>query len=120
LGLTGDEIAEKLGISHGAAYKYLPKVGKNYKKWTEKEIQILTDGIAEGLPPAEIAAKLKRTLNQVVVKLCRYRQSIRADPQKREILYLLTLGFKAGATPKQVIQGIRKSKILRRKVEDVL
>lgn len=117
LGFNGKQIAKKLNISRSVAYKYLPSAHKPWKRWDEDQIQILIDYYALGKSPKIIAKKLGRNENQVKIKMCRYRRAVRADPKKRQVLKLLTFGFKHGATPGQVIHGIRYSNILGR-VED--
>jgi hypothetical protein len=118
-GLTGKEIANRLGVGKSVVYKYTPRMGKQWKKWDENQIQVMTDGYAKGLKPAKIAKKLGRNTNQVKIRMCRYRKEIRADPKKREVLRLLAFGFRQGARPGQVINGIRKTDMLGR-IRDVL
>jgi len=110
--LNGNEIASRLGIGKTTVYKYLPNQGKILRRWTEGEQQKMIDWLARGWSKKKIAAKLGRSPTAVGIAMCRYRKQIRADPQKRRVLYLLKTGLEAGAKPRQVITAIRQAKIL--------
>jgi hypothetical protein len=56
----------------------------------------MVDGYAEGRPVKEIAAALgRRSPRAVMVAMCRYRKSVRADEKKRYVLGMIGAALRA-------------------------
>lgn len=109
--MTGYQIADRLGISKTTVYKHLG-LGKKTPRWTEAEIQRLTDMRYRAKTYKQIAKELGRSETAVKVKVHRRRQEIRADPRKRLALRMITRAVELGAEPGQAIAVVRKAKIL--------
>ena len=106
LQLTGYEIAKEIGRSKSVVYKYLRV--KAEPNWTDEEVSILTEGYLKRWPVAKIARRLKRrTPRAVVIKMCRHRKKVRANPDIKKAEHLLNLAFAAGLSPGRAIQRIR-------------
>lgn len=117
-GLNGYQIADRLRIGKTTAYRYLPKQGKPWKRWTDRDIQRLVDGYANQVPTTELARILRRSPTAVRTAMCRYRKAVRNDPERREVMHYMRVGLRAGAKPWQVVKAIRKARIAGRWADD--
>lgn len=113
-GFNGYQIARYLGRGKTTIYKYLPKKGRPWHRWTDEDMQTLVDGYANGLPTAQIAAKIGCSPNAVRIAMTRHRKRVRADPRRRLVLYWLKVGFDMGLKPGQVLTRLRQADIMAR------
>ena len=109
-GKTGKEIALITGVGINTVNKYR-KDKRVEKNWTEREVQKLTNWRSEGISYAEIAMRLHRTENCVKIKMCRYRKTIKTDPQKRLALHWIGKAFRMEPNPTLALRAIRKARI---------
>lgn len=117
-GLTGHEIARRIGRSKSVVYKYFPSE-RLRPRWTESEMQVLVDDYAKQKPPGFIAAKIGRSTLAVKIAMCRYRKKVRSDPVKCRAVGYIARCLAAGLTPGQAINAIRRADIMRRNENDL-
>lgn len=118
-GLTGREVAARMGVSKTAVYKYLPRQGRPWKRWTEDDLQELVDGYAAGEPGDRIAARVGRSPRAVYIAMCRYRKAVRGDPKKARVMRWIRKGMSLGLKPGQAIAAVRRADILGRYEHDL-
>ena len=118
-GLTGYEVAEVMGIGNTTVYKHLPRQGKPWKRWTEEEMQAVIKGYARGLPVREIAKKVGHSSRAVMIKMCRHRKLIRADPHKQKVMKWINYAIGKGLKPGQALSAIRRADLLGRECHDL-
>lgn len=94
-GFTVRECAAILRVSHTTVERHIKRLGlakRRSRRWKPREIATLCRLREQGVPGAEIAAKLDRSVIAVRVKLSRlYRRyaAARADPERQAVLRVL-------------------------------
>ncbi|HHV61129.1 MAG TPA: helix-turn-helix domain-containing protein [Firmicutes bacterium] len=92
-GFTIRQCAQILRLAHTTVERHLKNAGLTARKarpWTEQEKERLIRLYATGKSYDVIARKLGRSENAIKIALCRRRKLIRADPEKQQVLKVLS------------------------------
>lgn len=93
---NGHLVAERMEFGHTTVYKYLNLQSRHAPTWSDDELQVLVDGYYDKKPVKEIAKMLtKRSPRAVMVRMCRYRKSVKEDPKKKRALRAISFALRA-------------------------
>lgn len=92
---NGHLVAERMGFGHTTVYKYLSLQSRYTPTWSDDEIQVLVDGYYDKRSVKEIAEMTKRSPRAVMVRMCRYRKSVKEDPKKKRALRAISFALRA-------------------------
>lgn len=105
------QTAAELGIAHTTVSRHLKKTGmirRPLRRWSEKEKELAIKWYSMGKGHEYIAKRLGRTQNAVEIFFCRRRKSIRNDPEKQQVLKVLSFCM----NPTQILKTARKAGLL--------
>lgn len=103
--------AAELGIAHTTVSRHLKKTGmirRPLRRWTEKEKELAIKWYSMGKGYEYIAKRLGRSQNAVEIFFCRRRTAIRNDPEKQQVLKVLSFCM----NPTQILKTARKAGLL--------
>lgn len=110
-GKTIRQAAAELGIAHTTVSRHLKKIGmirRPLRRWTEKEKELAIKWYSMGKGYEYIAKRLGRTQNAVEIFFCKRRKAIRNDPEKQQVLKVLSFCM----SPTQILKTARKAGLL--------
>lgn len=110
-GKTILQTATELEISHTTVWRHLRKanmIRRPLRRWTEKEKELAIKWYSMGKSYEYIAKRLGRSENAVEIFFCRRRKSIRNDPEKQQVLKVLSFCM----SPTQILKTARKAGLL--------
>jgi len=105
------QTAAELGIAHTTVSRHLKKTGmirRPLRRWTEKEKELAIKWYSMSKGYEYIAKRLGRTQNAVEIFFCRRRTAIRNDPEKQQVLKVLSFCM----NPTQILKTARKAGLL--------
>lgn len=110
-GKTILQTATELKISHTTVWRHLRKanmIRRPLRRWTEKEKELAVKWYSMGKNYEYIAKRLGRSENAVEIFFCRRRKAIRNDPEKQQVLKVLSFCM----SPTQILKTARKAGLL--------
>lgn len=110
-GKTIRETAIELRISHNTVERHLKRSGiirRPIRRWTEKEKELAVKWYSMGKGYEYIAKRLGRTRNAVEIFFSRRRAAIKSDPEKQQILKVLSFCM----NPSQILKTARRAGLL--------
>ncbi|MBW2084459.1 MAG: helix-turn-helix domain-containing protein [Deltaproteobacteria bacterium] len=110
-GKTIRQTASVLNISHTTVERYLKKAGiirRPVRRWTELEKEIAIKLYSMGKSYDYIARRLNRSQNAVEIFFSRRRAAIRGDPEKQQVLKVLSFCM----NPARILKIARKTGFL--------
>lgn len=110
-GKTILQTATELEISHTTVWRHLRKanmIRRPLRRWTEKEKELAVKWYSMGKSYEYIAKRLGRSENAVEIFFCRRRKAIRNDPEKQQVLKVLSFCM----SPTQILKTARKAGLL--------
>lgn len=110
-GKTILQTATELEISHTTVWRHLRKanmIRRPLRRWTEKEKELAVKWYSMGKSYEYIAKRLGRTQNAVEIFFCRRRKVIRNDPEKQQVLKVLSFCM----NPAQILKTARQAGLL--------
>lgn len=110
-GKTILQTATELEISHTTVWRHLRKanmIRRPLRRWTEKEKELAVKWYSMGKSYEYIAKRLGRSENAVEIFFCRRRKSIRNDPEKQQVLKVLSFCM----NPAQILKTARQAGLL--------
>ena len=109
-GYNGYQIAQVMGVSKTWVYKVVPKKGKPYKIWSEKEMDKVLSRLSRGQSYEQIAKSMHRSKNSIAIKMCRHRGKISEEDLKAA--HYIRLALKLGSpTIGAALRAVRKARI---------
>lgn len=105
------QTAAELGIAHTTVSRHLKKTGmirRPLRRWSEKEKESAIKWYSMGKGYEYIAKRLGRSQNAVEIFFCRRRTAIRNDPEKQQVLKVLSFCM----NPTQILKTARKAGLL--------
>jgi len=105
------QTAAELGIAHTTVSRHLKKIGmirRPLRRWSEKEKELAIKWYSMSKGYEYIAKRLGRSQNAVEIFFCRRRTAIRNDPEKQQVLKVLSFCM----NPTQILKTARKAGLL--------
>ncbi len=110
-GKTIRQASAELGIAHSTVSRHLKKTGmirRPLRRWAEREKELAIKWYSMGKGYEYIAKRLGRSQNAVEIFFCRRRKAIRNDPEKQQVLKVLSFCM----NPPQILKTARRAGLL--------